>query len=81
MGQQKFDRPGCFSTERPSLSLPGTSPTLRAWPHAILARLGEAIVAWRRRAQSRRALTSLSDHMLRDLNLNRSDIETRSWPD
>jgi uncharacterized protein YjiS (DUF1127 family) len=44
----------------------------------MFARLCEAIMAWRRRARSRRALTVLSDHMLRDLNLNRSEIETPS---
>ena len=35
----------------------------------------QAFVAWRQRQQTRRQLSMLDDHMLRDIGLRRTDIE------
>jgi uncharacterized protein YjiS (DUF1127 family) len=36
-------------------------------------RIGDTVLLWLERARQRRALGSLSDHMLKDLGLSRSD--------
>jgi uncharacterized protein YjiS (DUF1127 family) len=43
------------------------------WLHA-----GDALLLWRQRTRERRALNALSDHMLKDLGLSRSDTERES---
>ncbi|HKF74408.1 MAG TPA: DUF1127 domain-containing protein [Stellaceae bacterium] len=45
------------------------------WPHPPLARWVER---WRMRAHDRRLLASLDDHALRDIGLDRPDVETES---
>ena len=59
-------------------SLGGMRPAggIRRW--ALVAWLGAAIGAWRRRARGRRDLASLDDRALRDLKLRRSDVESAS---
>ncbi len=45
----------------------------------VLRRIASAFSAWRAREEQRRALTQLSDHLLRDLGLSEADVwrETR----
>src|SRR5690242_17805303 len=45
------------------------------WPHPPLARWVER---WQVRARDRRLLSSLDDHALRDLGLDRADVDTES---
>ena len=40
----------------------------------VLAAVIEQVLVWHERAQQRRQLQSLSDHMLRDLGLGRADV-------
>jgi uncharacterized protein YjiS (DUF1127 family) len=40
----------------------------------VLAAVIEQVMVWHERAQQRRQLQSLSDHMLRDLGLGRADV-------
>ncbi|HLJ54888.1 MAG TPA: DUF1127 domain-containing protein [Chthonomonadaceae bacterium] len=49
---------------------------VRIWrPHEALARWMEC---WRKRVRDRRLLASLDDHALRDLGLQRADVENQS---
>lgn len=43
----------------------------------VFARLRAVVIQWRQHARSRRILTRLDDHALRDLGLTRSEIETQ----
>lgn len=45
------------------------------WPHPPLARW---IERWRMRVRDRRLLASFDDHALRDLGIDRTDVETES---
>ena len=44
----------------------------------VLQRAGECVLTWQQRARERRALESLSDHMLRDIGLTRADVLAES---
>ena len=41
----------------------------------LLRSVWQAVVAWRQRQQTRRQLSMLDDHLLRDIGLRRADIE------
>jgi uncharacterized protein YjiS (DUF1127 family) len=45
---------------------------------AILDRVLEAPFVWAERASERRHLAQLDDHLLRDIGLNRTDVEALS---
>jgi uncharacterized protein YjiS (DUF1127 family) len=47
----------------------------RAAPRRWLPNLLSRFLAWRDRARSRHLLLQLDDHMLRDVGLNRSDVD------
>lgn len=47
-------------------------------PRAWAARALEVIQAWHERAQQRRQLLSLGDHMLKDLGLDRADVDAEA---
>ena len=49
-------------------------PRLRAWGHAIRIRLRLA-ERWIERRRTRRALTKLDDHLLRDIGISRAEAE------
>jgi uncharacterized protein YjiS (DUF1127 family) len=44
----------------------------------ILAAVVEQVMIWHERAQQRRQLQSLSDHMLHDIGLGRADVEAET---
>ncbi len=56
-----------------------TAVIIVAWLINGAARLlrsgGQAFAAWRQRQQTRRQLSMLDDHLLRDIGLRRADIE------
>jgi uncharacterized protein YjiS (DUF1127 family) len=43
--------------------------------HAAGVRIAELLLSWIERARQRRQLGRLSDHMLKDIGLNRGDVE------
>jgi uncharacterized protein YjiS (DUF1127 family) len=49
-----------------------TSPAV---PRASITRRVEVLLTWLERARQRRQLGQLSDHMLKDIGLSRSDVE------
>jgi uncharacterized protein YjiS (DUF1127 family) len=57
----------------------GRRPKIGAWP-GFLARVARALSraaatrAWLERRRTRRHLTRLSDHMLRDIGISRGDV-------
>ena len=59
----------------------GIAGAFAAWP----LRAGDTLLLWLERFRQRRALGSLSDHMLKDLGLSRSDAGHESgkrfWED
>ena len=44
----------------------------------VPARLGEAVALWRQNAHDRRSLASLNERALRDMGLNRAEVENES---
>jgi uncharacterized protein YjiS (DUF1127 family) len=46
--------------------------------HGMLARLASSVASWPRRARIRQHLAALDDGMLRDLGLERSEVEAES---
>jgi uncharacterized protein YjiS (DUF1127 family) len=56
-------RPGSFGAARDD----------RPWASAV-GRAVALLLTWRERAQQRRDLQCLSDHMLRDIGLTRADV-------
>jgi uncharacterized protein YjiS (DUF1127 family) len=44
----------------------------------LLRNAGETVLTWLERAQQRRHLRTLSDHMLRDIGLSRADVENEA---
>ncbi|HEY7088682.1 MAG TPA: DUF1127 domain-containing protein [Tepidisphaeraceae bacterium] len=75
------------SANRPS-SLPSaadepTAPRPARWLAALLARAAGAFARALARSRQRRALSALSDHMLKDAGLTRADFLERTemrWP-
>jgi uncharacterized protein YjiS (DUF1127 family) len=61
-----FDLAWCLARRR----LSGLAPWLR--------RTTDLLLIWHERARQRRQLSSLSDHMLRDLGLTRADVMAES---
>jgi uncharacterized protein YjiS (DUF1127 family) len=58
----------------------GAAGALR-WVRAglrVLERAADRVLAWQERAQQRRQLETLSDHMLRDIGLTRADVLAES---
>jgi uncharacterized protein YjiS (DUF1127 family) len=58
----------------------GAAGALR-WGRAglrLLERAADLVLAWQERAQQRRQLETLSDHMLRDIGLTRADVLAES---
>lgn len=47
--------------------------------HGAIRRPLKALRTWRRRARVRRYLSTLDDHMLADIGLNRADVNKRFW--
>jgi uncharacterized protein YjiS (DUF1127 family) len=47
-------------------------------PQAWLARAFEMILTWHERARQRRQLQGLGDRMLKDLGLDRADVEAEA---
>jgi uncharacterized protein YjiS (DUF1127 family) len=43
-----------------------------------LGRAADILLIWHERAQQRRHLRALNDHMLRDIGLNRGDVMTEA---
>ena len=43
-------------------------------PRDAVRRLIDLLIDWQERARQRRALAALSDHMLRDIGLSRTDV-------
>ena len=44
------------------------------WAMRVVRCAANCVLIWHRRARERRALESLSDHMLRDIGLTRADV-------
>jgi uncharacterized protein YjiS (DUF1127 family) len=61
-----FDLAWCLARRR----LSGVAPRL--------LRTADLLLIWHERARQRRQLSSLSDHMLRDLGLTRADVMAES---
>lgn len=67
MGAQQMPVPGLAPRRHAAASR--LAAALAAWPQ----RAGDTLLLWLERYRQRRALGALSDHMLKDLGLSRSD--------
>lgn len=56
-------------------TLAGRAAIGRPAGDAAGARIAEVLLTWVERARQRRQLGRLSDHMLKDIGLNRGDVE------
>jgi uncharacterized protein YjiS (DUF1127 family) len=80
MGPQQM--PACIGTPAAILRLcGGIAAAFALWS----LRAGDTLLRWQERYRQRRALATLSDHMLKDLGLSRVDAEheggKRFWED
>lgn len=57
----------------PALGAAGALRWVRAGLR-LLERAADLVLSWQERAQQRRQLETLSDHMLRDIGLTRADV-------
>ncbi len=62
-----------LAARRPGLGHARTPRRVRLGLRA-LERAADVLLSWQERAQQRRQLETLSDHMLRDIGLTRSDV-------
>ncbi len=56
-------------------------PAVRPWlpsPVQILVLLSDLVATWERRARERNHLAGMTDHMLKDLGISRSDAQHES---
>jgi len=58
--------------------LPHNTPTPRPSLSTLAVRLFDAIGDWNDRAEQRRALAAISDHVLHDIGVSRLDAESES---
>jgi uncharacterized protein YjiS (DUF1127 family) len=68
MGVQQMPAPRLLA-RRQAAAVLRAAAALAAWPQ----RTGDTLLLWLERYRQRRALGALSDHMLKDLGLSRSD--------
>jgi uncharacterized protein YjiS (DUF1127 family) len=66
-----------MNTHNPGIARPGTGRESHGLRRIVL-RAGTMVAVWLERGRQRRALRQLSDHMLKDLGLSRSDAERES---
>jgi uncharacterized protein YjiS (DUF1127 family) len=64
----------CLASGRRQPAWHRIAGALAAWP----LRVGDTLLLWLERYRQRRALNTLSDHMLKDLGLSRSDAGCES---
>jgi len=70
-------------SELPSATDAAAAPRPARWLAALLARAAGAFARALARSRQRRALSALSDHMLKDAGLTRADLLERTrtpWP-
>jgi uncharacterized protein YjiS (DUF1127 family) len=58
-------------------TLAGNTTRSRPWAGQV-GRAVDLVLTWHERARQRRRLSSLGDHMLRDIGLSRADVESEA---
>lgn len=66
--------PGRVLTEQSSAPTAGFSPRVKMVVRKALVRAFDTLVMWQGRAHQRHHLAGLSDHLLKDIGLNRVDV-------
>ncbi len=73
MGLQQMAAPGLLVRRRAVAALRAAAAGAAGW-----LRSGDTLLLWLERYRQRRALGAMSDHMLKDLGLSRSDAGRES---
>jgi uncharacterized protein YjiS (DUF1127 family) len=71
----KYPRSASLVRQAPAVPLHGRQGPAFGWLVAVMGALG----AWRERYQQRRILDALSDHMLNDIGVSRTDLARDEW--
>jgi uncharacterized protein YjiS (DUF1127 family) len=73
--EMKSPRCQSLAAQAPTVPFRGRAGPAFGW----LANMMSALRAWRERHQQRRILDALSDHMLNDIGVSRTDLGRDEW--